>query len=159
MKMKVSTAVLSSLILLTVSLQAGVVPGVWAKVEVIPEGYPVVVQLQGGEKIRGSFGSCGTDEITVVDETDTERTIPKSHVVKIRSRDKTENDSLAQGAIIGAAVGALASIPLAMYGYSETGGAGAAYAVLFCTGIGAGVGVATDAVVKGPEVFYKAPKK
>lgn len=135
------------------------IPGVWAKVEGIPEGYPIVVELAGGEKIRGSFGQAGPDEITVFDETDRERTIPKSHVVKIRSRHKTENDSLAQGAIIGAAVGALSSIPLAMFGYSESGGVGAASAVLFCTGIGAGVGVATDAVIKGPEEFYRAPEQ
>jgi hypothetical protein len=156
MKINVTTAALGLIALMPPLLEAGVIPGVWAKVELIPEGYPIVVKLQCGEKVRGSFGRVSADEIMIHDETDTERTIPKSHVVKITSKHKTKNDSLAQGAIIGAAVGALASIPLAMYGYSESGGGGAASAVLFCAGIGAGVGVATDAVIKGPEVFYQA---
>jgi hypothetical protein len=159
MNTRTAPAVLILIMFATISVQAGVIPGVWAKVEVIPEGYPVVIKLQGGEKLRGSFGSCGPDEITVRDETDTERTIPRSHIVTITSKHKTTNDSLAQGAIIGAAVGALASIPLAIYASSEGSAGGVPFAVLFCTGIGAGVGVATDAVIKGPEVFYQAPKQ
>lgn len=155
MKINVA-AVLVFVALMPPPLEAGVIPGVWTKAELIPEGYPIVVRLRSGEKVRGSFRRVSTDEITLQDETDTERTIPKSHVVKITSAHKTENDSLAQGAIIGAVVGALASIPLALYASSESGPGGAASAVLFCTGIGAGVGVATDAVIKGPELFYQA---
>jgi hypothetical protein len=157
-KINIAPVVLALIALMPPPLEAGVIPGVWAKVEAIPEGYPVAVELQGKEKLRGSFGLCGPDEITVRDETDEEQTIPKSHVVKITSQEKTENDSLAQGAIIGAGVGGLVSIPLAIVGNSESG-ALAAWAVLLCTGIGAGVGVATDAAIKGPEVFYQAPKK
>jgi len=158
MKKKISAAVLAIISLTTIALQAGVIPGVWAKVETIPEGYPVVVKLQGGEKLRGNFLFCSLDGITVRDETDAERTIPRSQVVKITSKKRTENDSLAQGAIIGAVAGGLVSIPLAMIASSEDGAGAAAVTVLFCTGIGAGIGVATDAVVKGPEVFYQAPK-
>ena len=159
MKSKFSIAVLPLLIILLPQLEAGVIPGVWAKVENIPEGYPVVVSLQGGERLNGYFGFCGPDEITVRDEMEVERTIPKSHVVKITSQKRTENDSLAEGALIGALVGALASIPAAIALSSEDGPGGAASAVLLCAGMGAGVGVATDAVIKGPELFYQAPKE
>lgn len=158
MKIKVTTVALA-LIALIPPLQAGVIPGVWTKAELIPEGYPVVVQLQCGEKVRGAFGRVSPDQIVLHDETDRERTIPKSHVLKITSKHKTTNDSLAQGAIIGAAVGTLAAIPLAIYASSEGGAGGVPFSLLLGAGIGAGVGVATDAVIKGPEVFYQAPKE
>jgi hypothetical protein len=97
MKISAATAILALTALMAPQLEAGVIPVVWSKAELIPKGYANVVKLQCGEKVRGSFGRVGSDEIMIHDETDTERTIPKSHVVKITSTHKTENDSLAQG--------------------------------------------------------------
>ena len=105
------------------------------------------------------FKSSGPDDLTVTDQSGSERRFPKSEVRKIVSAEKM-GDSLVNGTLIGAGVGAL--IPIIIIGARSnvdhlSAEAGAFLGLLI--GGGAAVGLAVDAAYKGHEVLYQAPWK
>ncbi len=152
MKTQSFISVITLLLLLTTSLQAGVIPGRWEKLDSQPPGKQIIVTLKTGDRMEWDFKSSGPDDLTVTDPSGTERKVPKSEVQTIDSVEKT-GDSLLNGTLIGAAVcGTLFLIPLIFSSGDADVGAGGAW-IGFCAGMGAGI----DALHKGTEVLYQAP--
>ncbi len=138
------------------SLEAGVIPGRWEKLDSQPSGTPILVTLRSGERMNGALKSSGPLDLTLTDQTGAERILPKSEVRKIVSAKRIVRDRVIRGSLIGAAIGGLAVLPLAAIIENETGRRDATLAVLGYAGIGAGVGAAIDWVIKEREVFYRA---
>ena len=140
------------------ALFGATVPGRWEKVEILEAGFPLVVKLKSGEQYKADFIELEADHLIVQEFEGEELRLAKEHVKQVQSQDKTVNDSIWEGAAIGGALGAVAGIiPAAAVG-GEHGSASGAAIVGICAGIGAGAGIAVDAVIKAPEVFYKAAK-
>ena len=154
MKTQSFISVITLLLLVTTSLQAGVIPGRWEKLDSQPPGKQIIVTLKTGDRMEWDFKSSGPDDLTVTDPGGTERRVAKSEVQKILSAEKTFlGDSLLNGTLIGAAVcGTLFLIPLIFSSGDADVGAGGAW-IGFCAGMGAGI----DALHKGTEVLYQAP--
>ena len=114
MKTRGLISVLSLLLLVTTSLQAGVVPGRWEKLDAQPVGTRILVTLDGGDRLECDFKGSGTDAVTVIDQSGVERTLPKSAIRKILSARRRVNDSVIRGGLIGAAVAVLAILPFAV---------------------------------------------
>jgi len=142
--------------LTAVSLNAGVIPGRWEKVQALQEGYAVVVKLESGEGIKASYAGFTEEGLLLKRDSGEELEIPKAAVVTVTSQQRISNDGLGNGAIIGAAVGGgfALSAGLLLAGGDEPGVV-AAFTALYAA-IGLGVGVGVDAVIKGHEVFYAA---
>lgn len=160
MKTQSFISVITLLLLLTTSLQAGVIPGRWEKLDSQPPGKQIIVTLKIGDRMECTFKSSGPDDLTVTDQSGTERKVPKSEVQTIDSVEKT-GDSLLNGTLIGAGVvGAITLIPIIYLGVlrsddaldAKTMGILGAY-----IGVGAGVGAGIDALYRRPEVLYQAP--
>ena len=157
MKTQSFTGVITLLLLVTTSLQAGVIPGRWEKLDAQPVGTPIIVTLEGGDRMKCDFKSSGADAVTVTDESGVERKLPKSAIDKILSADKKVVDNVLDGTLIFA--GVLAA-PTAILGRSIIGEESReAYVntVLMMAAIGAGIGAGIDLAYKSHEVLYKAP--
>lgn len=129
--------------------------GRWNKVEAERPGTGIVVTLDGGEVIEGFYKSLSADMLTILTDETKERTLPKSSVAKIVTREK-RSGPLWNGAVIGAAIpGTIGIIACASY----DGERGPCFAVTaIWAAIGAGIGVGVDALYKGQVTLYKAPK-
>ena len=138
------------------SLQAGVIPGRWEKLDDQPSGTRMLVTLNSGERMDCTLKSSGPSDLTITDQAGAERILPKSGVREIVSSQRIVRDSVIRGSLIGAAIGALAVLPLAAIIENETGRRDATLAVLGYAGIGAGVGAAVDWVVKEREILYRS---
>ena len=138
------------------SLEAGVIPGRWEKLDSQPSGTLILVTLRSGERMDSALKSSGPLDLTLTDQTGAERILPKSEVRKIVSAKRIVRDRVIRGSLIRAAIGGLAVLPLAAIIENETGRRDATLAVLGYAGIGAGVGAAIDWVIKEREVFYRA---
>ena len=139
------------------SLQAGVVPGRWEKLDSQGSGTQLIIILDSGDRMGCNFKSSSSGDLTVIDQTGIERILPKSGVRKIVSARRRVNDRVIRGGLIGAAVGALAILPFAVIFRDGGGGKEVALDVLPFAGIGAGVGTALDLAIKEREVLYTAP--
>ena len=129
--------------------------GRWNKVEREQPGTGIVVSLHGGEVIECFYKSLSADTLTVLTDNVNVRDLPKSSVAKIVTREK-RSGPLWNGAVIGAAIPAT----LGIIGCSSYNGRdkGACFAVTaIWSGIGAGIGVGIDALVKGRITLYEAP--
>ncbi len=157
MKVKNLIGVLVLLVLSVISLQAGVIPGRWEKLDGQPSATRMLVTLNSGERMDCALKSSGALDLTVTDQTGTERILPKSEVRKIVSVSRVVRDNVLKGTLIGALVGGLAVLPLAAIITNETGQREATLAVLGYAGIGAGIGAAVDWVIKEREVLYRTP--
>ena len=154
-------SVITLFVLVTTSLQAGVVPGRWQKVDALQPGKEIVVTLKSGDHIEGTFKSSGPEELTWIDPNGREQMVPRSEVRKIVSVEKIK-DRLRNGVLIELGVGS----GVGLFGYSiaeqVAGGEGAfnEYSLSFAllgAGIGALVGMTVDAVRQETEVLYQAP--
>ena len=105
MKTQSFISVITLVVLLITSLQAGVVPGRWEKLDSQPPGKQIIVTLKIGDRMECTFKSSGPDDLTVTDPSGTERKVPKSEVQTIVSAEKT-GDSLLNGLLIGLGIGA-----------------------------------------------------
>jgi len=149
-------------ILISAYVQAAVIPGRWEKVEALNEGTKLVVILDSKERLEGRLLSAESSDL-VLDPDEGERlTLPKSQILKVTSQDRTENDSVSNGLLWGTVVGAAVGVPWLIWGLSYQGGeSDDARAIgtgicLMSVGVGAGVGLAADAVRKSHEVYYVA---
>ena len=133
-------------------------PGRWNKVQAEKPGTGLIVTLHGGERIECFLKSLTEQTIIVITTETKEREIPKVAVEKIVTAEK-RSGPLWNGAVIGAAIPAvIIGIPIAAYDGDKNG---AAALLVTAIGIGAGVGVAIDAVHRGHITLYKAkaPKR
>lgn len=135
------------------SLQAGVIPGRWEKVDVLQQGSVIQLTLKGGGVIRGRFQNSDSDELSLVDNSGSLRSIAKQGVLSVQ-RPKSRGKSVAIWTAVGAGAGlAVAGVLLASTGGSDETGE------VFGLGLvlGAAPGAAIGAVISGPETLYKAP--
>ena len=140
-------------VLVSLSLHAGVIPGRWKKLAAQPAGKQIVVTLKTGDSMEGAFKVSETDELTVVASDGKEMAIAKSEVLRISSLEK-HDDPATNGTLIGLATGFAAGIAViageedfTVLGRLVFGGLGAA--------IGSLVGYAADKAHKGTEVLYQ----
>jgi hypothetical protein len=159
MKATRAITILALLVLATASLQAGVIPGRWEKVEALHAGYPIVVTLESGERLRAVFDGLSEKGLLLTKGDKQGLDVPKAHVVKIEGQEKIENNGLGNGAIIGAVVGGGFGLGAALACACEDEAGFVAVATALYGAIGTGVGVGVDALFKSREVLYKAPKK
>jgi hypothetical protein len=154
-----TSAILFFLVVANSWLSAGVVPGRWEKVEALMEGQAVTVKLESGEEIKAMYKDLTEVSILLDRGGEEELEIPKSAIVTVISQKRICDDSLGNGAIIGAAVGGgfalIAGFSLA--GGDDTGYVAAIAALYAAMGMGVGAGV--DSIVKGHEVYYQAPDR
>lgn len=151
-----NAAVVFVIVLMSSTLgQAMVVPGRWEKVASEKAGSRLIVTLKTGDYMECAFVRLSDDSLIVSTPNGVEREYSKANVARITTADKRMG-SLVNGTIIGAAV---VGIPMAIFASSVSGsGTEKANAVLLMTGIGAAIGLAIDAGVKGYITLYEAPK-
>ena len=157
-----------AVMLMTVSIAraADVIPGRWERIETLLPGTAIIVYLQGGERLEGTFNSIGPDEISCTESNGQERRLPRAAVLRIETASYAR-DRLRNGALIGALVGAAGGIAaIAAYAKAKTNGPvhwgdedGPGYLIasaLVGGGIGAATGATVDALIKHHEVLYRA---
>jgi len=159
MNARAAIVVLILLMTTTAPLQAAVIPGRWEKVEALEEGFPIVVMMEGWERIKGAFHGLGEESLLLMKDNGKELDLPKADVKKVESRDRTNNDSLINGPMWGAIVGGGISA-LGMAASNDDLPSDEVIGVIaLSAGLGAGLGLVGDALIKTPDVFYEAPKK
>ena len=141
------------------SLKAAVVPGRWEKVENLQTGTQIVVELTSGDRLKGAFERVSPQELTIVDPDGSDRKLPKTAVSRIETAEKVK-DGLTNGMLIGMGVGTglgVAAALIATGGVSEECTA-CGLAIFAGFAGGWGIGTAIDAMHRGPEVLYQAPR-
>lgn len=124
----------------------------------VKPGDKISVVDVAGREVEGRIGILSRDAL-VLSTAAGMRELDEADVAKIRQR---RGDSLKNGAIIGAVAGTsygLAGLTLSamMSDGGDVNKVGAATGVLFCTGIGAAIGVAIDALITRRQVIYQKP--
>lgn len=83
MNLQKPTVVLILVSLITGSLQGGVIPGRWEKLDGLESGSKVVLTSKGGDRMRLTFKQSDSTSLIVRDRDGRELIIPKSYVAKI----------------------------------------------------------------------------
>ncbi len=73
------------------SLQAGVIPGCWEKLDAQSRGTRIIVTLQNGERLEGSFLGSGCNELILVTGVGNEVKLAKSDVQEIFNKDGSKD--------------------------------------------------------------------
>lgn len=119
----------------------------------VGSGDTVLLRSNGGEERRARITTLSATQLIVTIAGQTQVFLP-DHALRIRQR---RNDSLANGSLIGLAAGAgIATVGfLVTWGeFPEDAGLLALVAGLY-GGIGAGMGVGVDALIRGRQVIYE----
>jgi len=141
------------------SVNSGVIPGRWEKVESLEEGYPIIVTLKGWERIKGAFDGLDREALLIKKDNQQKLDLPKTAVIKVESQERTNNDSLINGPTWGAILGGgLSALGMALSD-DVLPPDKIAGVIALSAGLGAGIGFVGDVLIKTPEVFYEAPKK
>ena len=160
MKTQSFISVITLVVLLTTSLQAGVIPGRWEKLDSQPPGKQMIVTLNSGDRMEYSFKSSGPVDLTVTDWNVNERKIPKSEVQTIVSAEKI-GDSLLNGLLIGLGIGAASGVLATRIECTDdpecTVNAGIV-AVPVGSVIGAVTGALIDRGISKSQLIYQRPK-
>ena len=153
MKGRTLISLVSLVVVSTVSVPAGVVPGKWQKVDALQPGTQIKVTLKAGDRIECIFNSSGPVDLTLTDAGRGEVKVPKSEVLKIVGSDGY-NDSIGDGVAMGALIGVgLVLVSMAVEGNSRFSNAGE---IALGAGMGAVVGLVVDTAHKGNELLYRA---
>jgi hypothetical protein len=119
---------------------------------------PVRMRLLSGERLSGVVHQVFADAVDVSTPVGP-RTIPRAAIVDVRQR---QDDSVANGAVIGATIGAglLLGIIAALSPVLDCDGCAGqvAGATALYAGAGAGLGALVDAAIRRDEVVYAAPR-
>ena len=158
MNTRTFTTTLAFLTLAIASLEAAVIPGRWEKVEALEAGHPITVTLKCWERIKGSFHVLHKESLVIKKGNEQELALPKIDVIKVESQDRTNNDSLINGPMWGAILGAGFSALGTALG-SDIHSGEAAGVIALSAGLGAGIGFIGDVLIKTPDVFYEASEK
>ena len=89
--------------LVFVSALAEVVPGRWEKVEALKSGSQITVELKNGDRIKGQFEGLSPSEL-LLRTGSAQAVVPKG---EIRQITIVRHDSVKNGTLIGAGVGAV----------------------------------------------------
>ena len=147
--------------LISLPVQAGVIPGRWEKVAVLESSSPITVELKNGDRIKGQFQGLSSSDLELLSHAG-RAVIPKPD---IRTVMIPSEDGLGDGAWKGAAIGAAVAFGASLIGLAIRGTGGNAddgaleglVGVGVSAGIGAGLGIAVDAAKKTEGiVLYKA---
>jgi hypothetical protein len=139
-------------------LLAGIVPGRWEKVEALPAGSAIIVYLESGDRILGSFNRLEANSLTLTDLEGKSASLPRQGIRKITSPERTDKTmdgtliGLAVGFGAGAAVGAASADRLDLV----KGGAIVSFGAIGA-GVGALAGWIIDDTRKNEEVYYRSP--
>ncbi len=144
--------------LISLPLQAQVIPGRWEKVSALQVASPITVELKDGDRIKGHYEDLSATDVMLVTHF-SRAVIPKEDIETITIQPE---DGLANGTLIGGAVGAgiMGIWTTAAYAksYSSVNPLGVLMVAGIGFGIGAGLGAAGDAMKKPvPIVLYEAP--
>ena len=153
MNVKKNTALMAIFLMVSTIAQAKVIPGRWEKVAAEKAGSKMIVSLKTGDRIECAFVNLSTDSLVVSTLDGVERKYSKANVERITTADKRMG-SLVNGTIIGAAS---TGIPIAILCAKYCNSSDVAPVIAIWTGIGAGIGLAIDAGVKGYITLYEAP--
>jgi hypothetical protein len=140
----------------TTSLNAGIVPGRWERVEALEEGYAITVKLDSGERFKASYLGFTDNTIILKRDSGEGLEVPKAAVIKVTSQSRKSNDGLRNGAIIGAVAGGAVGLIVPQVTEGDNNAGNVALSIALFAAMGMGVGVGVDAMVKGREVLYQA---
>jgi len=143
---------------LSISLTfADVIPGRWDKVANLVPGTPIVVEMQSGDSIRGTFVSTTDESLAIDSETKNRMTVPKSAVSRVLEERKGKRQTLL-GAVIGAGGGVATGLAISA-SFDETFFARADLMALTCGAIGALTGALIGNSIGGDdrqEVIFRS---
>ena len=140
--------------LMAMPLRAGVIPGRWEKVSTLPVASPITVELKDGDRIKGHYEGLSVTDVMLVTHF-SRAVIPKEDIEAITTQPE---DSLSNGTLIGAGVGAGLMGVWAAAASSDLSALGAVWMLTTGLAIGAGLGAVGDAIEKPkPIVLYEAP--
>lgn len=142
--------------LISLPLQANVIPGRWEKVSALAVASPITVELKNGDRVKGDFGGLSKSNLTLATRS-ARAVIPKTDIqtVTIQPRDGLAN-GLQTGAAVGTAfVGAIAAAMVARG--QGVKAAGVMLLIPAVAAAGAGIGGAVDAAMNArPIKLYEA---
>ena len=148
-------SVVITLLVLTTSLQAQVIPGRWEKLDRQPTGKQIIVTLKAGGRVECVLKLPGADDLTVVTSTGRELKIAKSDVEEV---EILVEDGIRNGVLIGAAVGFTGPVIVTFASGVDKTEVPLGFAIgVIGAGVGAAVGYLLDKKCKGPQVLYQAP--
>lgn len=129
-------------------------PGNWGLVDALQTGTSISVRMISGDRMDGKFLALDTDSVRLLMDKK-ERIYPRNSVAEVW-RLRVPDPKL-NGALIGMGAGALAGIIGAVatdasFGGEDAWGAGFVMAGI---GIGAALGLTTDAMIKGDKLIYR----
>jgi len=84
------------------SLNAGVVPGRWEKVDALQQGEPITVTLKAGDLINATFVHLSPEILTISTCTDSHTKVPRHEVSRVEVK---VDDGVKKGVLLGAAIG------------------------------------------------------
>jgi hypothetical protein len=159
MSRKKAISFITTLLMLTTSVQAMVIPGRWEKVAAEKPGSKIIVTLMTGDRVERSFGRLSADSLILSTPDGEEREYSKANVARITTADK-RTDSLNNGFLIGSAIAGIPSglIAISCLAAKTCTGSQVGVALPIYVGIGAGIGLAVDASIKDYEILYEAPQ-
>lgn len=144
----------------TASRNDGVIPGSWEKVGSVQPGASLVVTVNSGNRLEGSFIALDSAVLTLTDRAGKQITVQRSEISRIIA--PATSDGLTNGALIGAATGL--GVALAILGAvgSQDGyllPSAKVGAPLLLSGTGGLFGILIDRARTKPErVLYLAPR-
>ena len=138
--------------------RAAVNPGSWDTVAVLQPGSRVIVTLIDGGRVEGTFRLLGQDELAFTDSNGRDLGIAKSNIRRIVTRG--DGDGLANGSIMGAAIGlgtAAAILAAAASGDGYVLGSAKWGAPLLLSAAGGVIGLFVDRAHRNDRVVYEEP--
>ena len=135
--------------------RAEVIPGRWEKVAALQVTFPITVETNAGDRIKGHFEDLSDTNLMLVTNL-SRAVIPKEDIETITTQPE---DGIANGTLIGGGIGVgVMMSALAVKSDHDLDGLGMLIMAGIGFGIGAALGAATDAATKGEAfVIYKAP--
>jgi len=111
------------------------------------------------DRIEGSFIKLSADSLTILTADGVEREYSKTNIERITSANRRQ-DSLVNGAAIGTAIGGISAalVVAAVMGQADGMNANIFLGIPVAAGVGAGIGLAGDAIKKDHEILYEAPQ-
>ncbi|MEE8584187.1 MAG: hypothetical protein V3T83_04975 [Acidobacteriota bacterium] len=156
MKLRRFSHLITWLALGTLSMQAGIIPGRWEKVDTLVPDTEIVVMLDSGERLVARYQESSPAAILVRRPDGKELELPKRAVEKVVLAGVKKKDRIWDGLAIGAAVGAGSYlIGHAASCCAPNAPHDAAFAGVFAA-IGMGIGALIDFAVRQEEVLYRA---
>ena len=149
--------------LISLPVQAEVIPGRWEKVSDLELGTPIIVELKNGDQVEGDIEGLSESDVDI--ETHSARAvIPKADIQTITTRKRGGvGEGAKNGALMGASVGAAlglvtvftsGSSDLTDQGLALMGGITIGLSTVIGTMLGAAAAAGTE---REATVVYKAP--